>query len=76
MGGGSAVNLYANILGLVVCLVVFAVIWVSYFAIQKRITVSIDVLVIPALFVAAAAIGLVYIYLYLDTWVIAVKQAK
>jgi len=74
-GGVNAVNLSANILGLVVCLVVFAIIWFSYFAIQKRMVVPIDALLIPAMFLAAAAVGLVYVYLYLDTWVIAVKQA-
>lgn len=73
---GGAVNLFANIVGLVVCLVVFAVLWFSYFVTQKRITVSLDVLIVPILFVVALAIGVLYVYLYLDTWVIAAKQQR
>lgn len=72
----ARVNLSANILGLVVCLVVFAVLWFSYAAIQKRMIVPIETLVVPALFVAAVAIGLVYVYFYMDTWIIAVKQSR
>ena len=70
------VDLFANIVGLVVCLVVFAVLWFSYFVTQKRIIVSLDVLIVPILFVVALAIGVLYVYLYLDTWVIAAKQSR
>ena len=71
----AKVNLFANIIGLAVCLVVFAVLWFSYNAVQKRMTVPIETLLVPGLFVLAVAIGLLYVYLYLDTWVIAVKQS-
>ena len=71
----ARVNLFANIIGLAVCLVVFAVLWFSYNAVQKRMTVPIETLLVPGLFVLAVAVGLVYVYLYLDTWVIAVKQS-
>jgi hypothetical protein len=70
------VDLFANIVGLAVCLAVFAVLWFSYFVTQKRIIVSLDVLIVPILFVVALAIGVLYVYLYLDTWVIAAKQSR
>lgn len=39
-------------------------------------TVPFETLIVPGLFVLAVAIGLVYVYFYLDTWVIAVKQSR
>jgi len=68
------VDLFANIVGLAVCLAVFAVLWFSYFVTQKRITVSLDVLIVPILFVVALAVGVLYVYVYLDAWIIAAKQ--
>lgn len=72
----ARVNLFANIIGLAVCLVVFAVLWFSYNAVQKRMSVPVETLLVPGLFVLAVAVGLLYVYLYLDTWVIAVKQSR
>ena len=72
----ASVNLFANIIGLAVCLVAFAVLWFSYNAVQKRMSVPVETILVPGLFLVAVAVGLLYVYLYLDTWVIAVKQSQ
>ena len=72
----ARVNLFANIIGLAVCLVAFAVLWFSYNAVQKRMSVPVETILVPGLFLVAVAVGLVYVYFYLNTWVIAVKQPQ
>jgi hypothetical protein len=39
-------------------------------------SVPVETILVPGLFLVAVAVGLVYVYFYLDTWVIAVKQSR
>jgi uncharacterized membrane protein len=70
-----SVQLYSDLAGLAVGLVVFALLAVSWFFFAQKRPIRSDILVILVLLNIALAAGLFIIYLYRDIWLVSVKQS-
>jgi uncharacterized membrane protein len=71
----ASVQLYSDLAGLAVGLVVFALLAVSWFFFAQKRPIRSDILVILVLLNIALAAGLFIIYLYRDIWLVSVKQS-